>query len=685
MKFHNALDAASSPYLQQHAHQPVHWQEWSETILAQAREQRRVIFLSIGYSTCHWCHVMAHESFDSPEIAAVMNQHFINIKVDREERPDIDATYMAYVMAISGQGGWPLNLWLTPEGEPLIGGTYFPPEDRHGRAGFRRVCEEVAHLWRAEPMRLSHAAQRHLQQLREESSQPRSQGDLPHAPSCNGLLRQIIAQHDALHGGFGAAPKFPRPCLPRFVLICESLKQGDAELRGQALEATRHTLRAMMDGGIHDHLGGGFHRYAVDAHWHVPHFEKMLYDQAQLAELYLDAWILQIGDETENARYLRTVERLFDYVTSELRHPEGGFYAAQDADSQIAHTNKRREGAYWTWQAQDIQPHLTPLQAAIFCRHYGVEIHGNIQAESDPHQELTGQNVLYLNDTDSSATLAELFQLSLNDYTHQLATAEATLLNLRQQRPKPHRDEKILTAWNGLMIRALARAARFTQRECWLQHACQAALFIKNHLWCEDQLFRSYSPTSPPARIAAFAADYAALISALLELNAAQPTGDWLSWALRLQEQLDSRFWRDDFCGYVIETTIQSNPILTIREDYDGAEPCVNHLAAENLLKLAAMTHETAYQQRAELLLKTGSTLIANHPSAVPVLVAALALHNEGLHHFTIPQATSAAARLAIATQYPYTAVFASSDQHSEDVIHCHQQHCTIWQQTKSV
>ncbi len=679
----NALGRASSPYLLQHAQQPIHWQEWSESTLAQARELRRVIFLSIGYSTCHWCHVMAHECFDNESIASVLNQHFINIKVDREERPDIDATYMAYVMAISGQGGWPLNLWLTPEGEPLIGGTYFPPEDRNGRAGFRRICEEVAHLWRTEPARLSQAAHRHLQQLREESSQPRARHAVSSLSPIDALLSQIMAQHDIRHGGFGEAPKFPRPCLPRCILICDSLKRGDVELRQQAIGATIHTLRAMMDGGLHDHLGGGFHRYAVDARWQVPHFEKMLYDQAQLAELYLDAWNLQLSDATENARYLITVERIFDYVANELRHPQGGFYAAEDADSQINHNApQRREGAYWTWQADEIQRHLSPLQAAIFCRHYGVEINGNIRPEDDPHQELSGQNVLHLQQP--SSALAELFALSDADYCRQLAEAENTLRGHRQQRPKPHRDEKIITAWNALMIRALARGFRFTRNPQWLQLAAQAAHFLRTHLWRDGQLFRSFTASSPPARIPAFAQDYATLISALIELDAIQPAARWLDWAISLQEQLDARFWRAEHCGYVIETTIQATPILTIREDYDGAEPCVNHTAAENLLKLAAITHHPAYHERAEQLLRAGEALMAKQPCAVPTLIAALTLHTEGMHHFTIPSDTPAELRRAIHREHPFAAVFAETERANDSILHCHAERCTTWHPSSS-
>ena len=513
----NALIHETSPYLLQHAANPVAWQPWGEEAFVRARAEDKLVFLSVGYSTCHWCHVMAHESFEDGRVAEVMNHHFINVKVDREERPDIDATYMAYVQATTGQGGWPMSVWLTPAGKPVFGGTYFPPDDRHGRPGFMRVCHELGRMWREDRAQLEASAARVMDHLRREQDEPEPVRGLPDSGVFGAFLDHCDSLFDREWGGFGGAPKFPRPVIVRTLMQLGERFGRDSAQGAMAWDMSARTLRAMAAGGIHDQLGGGFHRYSVDRYWHVPHYEKMLYDQAQLAMACLDAW--QISGE---AGFRRVTEGIFCYLLETLQDPGGAFHAAEDADSlPTADARHPREGAFWTWQAAEIAALLAPRDAAIFGAAFGVAEAGNARPESDPHGALAGQNTLFRASDD--AALAVMFDCPEREIRERLAAAAPVLTEARRRRPPPHRDDKIVTAWNGLAIGALARGARVFGRGDLTEAAERAAGFLQRELWDGTRLFRAWRGRRGQA--AAVPADYVFLISGLIELHALSPDG----------------------------------------------------------------------------------------------------------------------------------------------------------------
>jgi uncharacterized protein YyaL (SSP411 family) len=629
----NALIDETSPYLLQHAHNPVAWQAWGEAAFAQARCENKLVFLSVGYSTCHWCHVMEHESFEDPAIAELMNRHFINIKVDREERPDLDATYMAFVQASTGQGGWPMSVWLTPDAKPIAGGTYFPPRDGHGRPGFPRLCTELARLWRDERSRLEAAAAEMLDELRRSAASVAPAAGLAGPQVFGAYLEHCASCYDGEWGGFGGAPKFPRPAVIRTLLQLVERFGLASPAGASAWAMAGHTLRAMAQGGLHDHLGGGFHRYAVDRFWHVPHYEKMLYDQAQLALAYLDAWQL-----SKDPAFREVAEGILAYLLTTLRDAGGAFHAAEDADSLPSATAREmREGAYWTWQAGEISALLGARDAAVFAAAYGIASTGNARPESDPHGALAGQNTLFRALPD--AALALRFECPETEIRERLRAASRILLEARSRRPLPHRDDKIVTAWNGLAIAALARGARVLASAELAAAAAAAASFLRRELWDGTSLFRSFRGRRGAVR--AFPADLVFLISGLLELHAVAPAGGWLDWAHTLQQQLDAGLWDSAHAGYVMRPTLGGDTLLVIREDYDGAEPSPNHLAAENLLKLASLLDNAAYLTRAQSLLRAGTRTLETHPFAAPVLVAALDLHQRGVIKFLIPPAAA--------------------------------------------
>ncbi|HRJ70804.1 MAG TPA: thioredoxin domain-containing protein, partial [Terrimicrobiaceae bacterium] len=507
----NRLAGEKSPYLLQHKDNPVDWRPWGPEAFAEAARTNKPVFLSIGYSTCHWCHVMAHESFENPDIAALMNEHFVNIKVDREERPDVDRLYMAFVQATTGGGGWPMSVWLTPGGEPFFGGTYFPPEDRYGRAGFPNILTQISRLWQEDRGRVESEGRRVTAALRESLQSAAAGNDPEGAEPLDRALASFTRSFDAEHGGFGGAPKFPRPSVINFLLRSAMRGSGDESIR--AREMALATLRHMAAGGLRDHLGGGFHRYSVDAFWHVPHFEKMLYDQAQLAISYIEAWQL-----TQEAHYADIARETLEYVLRDMTHPAGGFFSAEDADSLLCHGgSEHAEGAFYVWSRSEIRDALGG-NAEEFCRHYGVEEAGNAPAGSDPQGEFTGKNILIVRGAGESRTLAE---------------SRAKLLALRNERPRPHLDDKILTAWNGLMISAFARAGAAFGETRYLAAARRAADFLATHLTREGRLLRTWREGA--GDIGGFAEDYACLIQGLLDLYEATFESRWLHWALDLQ------------------------------------------------------------------------------------------------------------------------------------------------------
>lgn len=656
----NALAAETSPYLLQHKDNPVAWVPWGEAAFEEAARREVLVFLSIGYSTCHWCHVMEHECFENASIAALMNEAFVCVKVDREERPDVDAAYMAFVQATTGQGGWPMSVWLTPAGEPVVGGTYFPPEDRHGRPGFPRLCRELGRLWREDRQRMQEAAARVAEHLRKESTADAVVRGLPEAKVFGDFLDTCESMFDPEWGGWGRAPKFPRPVVPRLLLqLADRFGPGsdDAE---SALQMVVRTADLMAAGGLQDQVGGGFHRYSVDRFWHVPHYEKMLYDQAQILHLYLD--LLQISGEPKHAK---VAGRIVDYVLGDLRDPGGAFHAAEDADSVDA-DGVKREGAFWTWRAEEIASLLDPADAALACTAWGVEIDGNSRPESDPHGELEGRNTLFM--ALGPARLAEVFGEGAEARLEEIARR---LAEERSKRQAPHRDDKIIAAWNGLMIGALARAGRVLEREDAITAAAAAADFIKTELWAEGVLYRSWRGRS--SGIGAFPADFAGMIDGMIELHACGMDGA-LDWAVELQEAMDAAHWSAERLGYVMTPRLGGREIMSIREDYDGAEPSPNHLAAVNLLKLEALTGRTDFGLKAEALLRAGAILMEKHGFQAPVLLGALDLRLRGVRKFSVGSGSEAP---ILRATYDPRAVFETVA--GEGVTLCEGMRCRRW------
>ncbi|TSA33389.1 MAG: thioredoxin domain-containing protein [Verrucomicrobiaceae bacterium] len=587
----NALSGEKSPYLLQHKSNPVDWHPWGEAAFEKARRENKPVFLSIGYSTCHWCHVMAHESFENPSIAALMNRGFVNVKVDREERPDVDRVYMAFVQAATGGGGWPMSVWLTPEGHPFFGGTYFPPDERYGRMGFPQILQQIENLWRADRGRIESEAGRVLAELREESAS-RSSGDSLDMKWLEGGRSAFASAFDARNGGFGGAPKFPRPSALNFLM------RGDEESRQMALT----TLRAMSSGGMCDQLGGGFHRYSVDEFWHVPHFEKMLYDQAQIAVSLVEAWQI-----TKDPFFETTARSTLDYVLRDMTHPSGGFYSAEDADSLLAPgSDEHAEGAFYVWTRREIEALLSAEDARAFCEYHGVKEDGNAPEGSDPHGEFTGKNIL--------------IEIREGGEPGSLAASREILLARRNLRPRPHLDDKILTAWNGLMISAFARAGRAFGEQRYVAAAARAADFVMEQLCRDGDLLRSWRDGA--SNIPGFAEDYAFFIQGLIDLYEADFQIRFLEMAIELQQRQDALFRDGD--GYFSSRAGDPLVPLRMKDDYDGAEPSANSVSALNLLRLSRLIGEPSYEESARKILESHSIQMDRIPSAVPQMLVAL-------------------------------------------------------------
>jgi len=625
----NRLAHEKSPYLLQHAFNPVDWFPWGPEAFDKAKREDKPIFLSVGYSTCHWCHVMEHESFESAAIAAFLNDHFVSIKVDREERPDVDQVYMTFVQATTGHGGWPMSVWLTPELKPFTGGTYFPPTDHPGRPGFITVLRRIAELWKSDRTQIEDKAHSLLTALREAEGQVVEPGadewDVDKTVRLG--LEQYTRMFDTREGGFGGAPKFPRPVNLEFLLHLAAQKLPDAETaRGMAL----FTLRKMAAGGMHDHLGGGFHRYSVDAEWHVPHFEKMLYDQAQLAQVYLTAHQIT-GDKD----FAATARNILQYVTHDLTRPEGGFYSAEDADSLAKKDAPRKtEGAFYVWTHAEILEVLGDDRVEEFAATYGVRPEGNVAEHSDPHGELQGLNVLIQRLTLPEA--ASRFQHKLEHQEHRLADDRSALLARRGMRPRPHLDDKILAAWNGLMIGAFARAAQILGHDDYLHAAQRAATFIKKNLYdaASNELVRSYR--EGPSKIGAFAADYAFLISGLIDLYQADFDIEWLRWARRLQDTLDLHFWDQLRGGYYSTSDHDPAILLRMKEDYDGAEPTPSSVAVFNLWRFGLLFHNSVFIHHARHAVRALESRLEAQPIAMPLLLTGAALLKAKPFHLII-------------------------------------------------
>jgi uncharacterized protein len=613
----NRLANEKSPYLLQHANNPVDWYPWGEEAFARARSESKPIFLSIGYSTCHWCHVMERESFEDGAVAAVLNRDFVSIKLDREERPDIDRVYMTFVQATTGAGGWPMSVWLTPELKPFYGGTYFPPTSRWGRPGFVDILTELGRAWREERQRLIESADSILVRLRASAG---ADGSAPDRAPVAGLdaietgINGYVQSFDVRRGGFGGAPKFPRPSELLFLMNAHAAT-GDPRAKRMALD----TLRAMALGGLRDHVGGGFHRYSVDADWRVPHFEKMLYDQAQLVLAYVDA--SQVSGE---AFYATIAEDTLDYVSRDLTSPDGAFYSAEDADSLAGEGDEKREGAFYVWTAAEID-RLFGGDATIVRRRFGVEDDGN--APSDPQGEFRGQNILYV--AQSIEDIAARSSRTEDDVLRVLVEAREQLFDARAVWPRPHLDDKIITAWNGLMIAAAARAARVLvespRRNDWRRAAERAAEAVHAHLWrpAERRLMRRLRDGE--AAVDGFCEDYACLAWGLIELFQATGEGRWLDWAIELTAVQTELFFDPGDGGWFSTTGADKTVLLRLKEDYDGAEPAAASVTVRNLLVLGHLLADTALIDRAKATLERYGPQIGQVVRVMPLMVTNIA------------------------------------------------------------
>jgi len=581
----NRLIHETSPYLLQHADNPVDWMPWNTETLALAVREQKPIFLSIGYAACHWCHVMAHESFEDPQIAAILNEHFIPIKVDREERPDIDSVYMNAVVTMTGQGGWPMSLFLTPEGDPFYGGTYFPPEPRYGMPAFSQVLLAAAQAWENNRDELRKTGQELVEHLALYSIWSKDD-DLALRPNLlDQATQSLLGGYDWQQGGWGQAPRFPQAMALEFLLL--QAARGNQ----QAGKAAIHNLNIMARGGMYDVVGGGFARYSTDDQWLVPHFEKMLYDNAQLALAYLHA-----GLANDQPPMVQTATHTLDFILHELTHPEGGFFSSLDADSE------GREGKFYLWSYAELQAALEPLGDFDWFRQvYGLTEGGNFEGQ------------IVLRRVADQPDLVQALGISESELTSRLDRAHEVLLSARSRRVHPATDDKVLVAWNGLALRAFAEAARYLGRADYLSAAQRNARFLLDHLWDGQELKRSWREGK--AHQPGFLEDYAALIIGLLALYQADFDPRWYAAAQQLAQTLVASF--ADPVGGFFDTPAHLNDLFVRPKDYqDNATPCGNSLAAYALLLLDEFAPNPEFRRAAEAALPALQDLIVRHPTA---------------------------------------------------------------------
>ncbi|HUA65588.1 MAG TPA: thioredoxin domain-containing protein [Alphaproteobacteria bacterium] len=606
-KHTNRLAREKSPYLLQHAHNPVDWFAWNEEAFEAARRENKPIFLSVGYSTCHWCHVMERESFEDERIAAYLNRHFVSIKVDREERPDVDKIYMIFVQATTGGGGWPMSVFLTPDLKPFLGGTYFPPDTRQGRPGFLQVLEQVAQLWSKREKDVAASAADMHSRLETATI------TLPHGgPALDaGILERAAvlfkSAYDPRNGGFGGAPKFPQPSMPQF-LLRYARRFGDEEAARMVL----NTCERMAAGGIHDQLGGGFARYSVDAEWLVPHFEKMLYDNAQLAQLYLDAFLVAKEHGAGDAETFAAVVRdVLDYVLRDMTHSDGGFFSAEDADSE------GHEGKFYCWTHDELSKLLSPKEFKVAAHYFGITAGGNFMDHSHP-EPLRGLNVLsVVNPIGNDGGEEKL-----------LAAARKKMFAARGDRIRPHRDDKILTSWNGLMLGAFARAGAVLDEPKYSEAASKNLRFIREYLWSAGSaktgpsLFRRWRDGQSDK--VQLLEDYAFLLFGVIDLYETTLETEHLNFALELAAAMLEKFFDAKNGGFWQSAMGSKNLILRLKDDYDGAEPSGNSVAVLSLLKLASITGQRRFAEAAEKTLGLFAGRLQKVPQAVPFLLQAL-------------------------------------------------------------
>ena len=600
-RYTNRLIHETSPYLLQHAHNPVDWYPWGEEALARSKKEDKPILLSIGYSSCHWCHVMEKESFENEAIAETMNQRFINIKVDREERPDLDELYMNAVQVITGSGGWPMTVFLTPDLIPFHAGTYFPPEDRGGMPGFAKILVVVSdyyHSRRGEVEKMETQLKNALLQIAEIHPSQETASDRVLSKAFDAFESQF----DPIYGGFGKAPKFPASMALSFLL-----RHWKSTGSKKALEMAEKTLEKMAGGGIYDHLGGGFHRYSVDERWLIPHFEKMLYDNALLSRTYFEAYQV-----TQKERYRRVGEETLNYVLREMKGPEGGFYSTQDADSE------GQEGKFYVWTRDEIKKVLGKERGTPFCAYYGVATEGNFEG---------GRSVLNISSTFEN--VSQLYGIPVEELGKLLEEGRQKLYAEREKRVRPGRDEKILTSWNGLMISSLVDGFRVTGNEKYLKGAVQGAHFIIQEMSKDGHLLRVFSKGK--ARVKGYSEDYAFVIQPLIDLYEATFETEWLGEADELNRKMVDQFWDEKNGGFFFTGKENESLIARSKSPYDNAIPSANSIAVSNLIRLSYLTGEESLKQKAEQILHLFHSFLEQHPSGFAQMLS-------GLSFFLSPQ-----------------------------------------------
>ncbi len=587
--FTNRLINETSPYLLQHAHNPVDWYPWGDEAFERAKAEDKPVLVSIGYSACHWCHVMEHESFEDESVAAIMNEHFINIKVDMEERPDVDQIYMNFIQLTTGRGGWPMNVFLTPDKRPFYGGTYFPPVSRYNMPSWPQILTSISEAYKNKREELEESAANIVTELRRLSAVEIAQGGLG-AEILDAAFESHSRTFDTVNGGFGGAPKFPAAMSLDFLLRYHH-RTGDE----RALAIVTHSLDKMARGGIYDQLGGGFHRYAVDAIWLVPHFEKMLYDNAQLIRVYLHAFQV-----TGNEFYKRIAVETLEYVRREMLDPSGGFYSTQDADSE------GEEGKFFVWTPEEIAHILGVNDAAVFGRYFDVTPEGNFE----------GKSILNIKNP------AALDDMPEADRTTLLEKCRAKLFAEREERIKPNRDEKVLTAWNGLMLAAFADAAAVLDNHEYLEIAIRNADFILDQMRSDGRLFRTWK--NGVAKLNAYIEDYANVADALIQLYQSSGIERYLDEAGTLADLMVTEFWDEESGGFFFTSNDHEELIVRNKDFFDNATPSGNSVAADVLLKLAKLTGDDRYERFAVSVLRLASRQVQRHPQGFGRMLSAI-------------------------------------------------------------
>lgn len=613
----NKLIHEKSPYLLQHAYNPVDWHPWNKDTFQLAKKDNKPIFLSVGYSTCYWCHVMEREVFENEEIAKLMNKYFINVKVDREERPDVDRVYMTALQSMTGSGGWPMNMFLTPELKPFYGATYVPPKAKYGRAGFEDLITQINDIWKTKEKDVIESGEKILTQLQNivDSRLKNNEASELNRDLLENAFTNTQKIYDEEYGGFGHGNKFPRPVVYNFLLDYYYHKKNFA-----AIDMVAYTLRKMYEGGMYDHLAGGFHRYSVDNFWRVPHFEKMLYDQAQLISTYADTYLT-----TKNKFYLLVAEDTTEYVLNNLKHSGGGFYSAEDAESAInaEEPGLKEEGAFYLWDKEEIENIIGKDDASLFNFYYGVENHGN--TVNDPHEVFGKKNVLYI--ANDIYDTGKKFGKSPEEVAGKIDESRTRLLEIRTTRPKPHLDDKILTSWNGLMVSALAKLYRITQKKVYLEAAEDTVNFININLYQKEKQKLLHRFRDDESKYDGTLEDYAFLIAGLIDLYEACLDIKYFRLAIELNGLAINYFYDENNGGFLDVIKGGSDILLKTKDSYDGAEPSGNSIQIMNILRLGFMMDDKNLIERSEKSLRLFSYDLRRLPFSSPQMLCALSFY----------------------------------------------------------